>query len=228
MYHLTVKKDLILKIESHHPNHAYLFWGAKRDQEEFIENFIENLDIKPVDVFIFDSENKIKIQEIRDLQHQINLKPHSSKYKLVIIRNAGNLTLESSNALLKTLEEPPKNSILVLMAKNQEFFLPTILSRVRKIKIPKSNIEKLSIEDQDFFVSITNMNLREKFDLADRLSKNGKLNIFFVKWLIYLRGELLVGKNVGKLIRKIQKCQSLLKTNINLKLALENILLDTL
>lgn len=64
------------------------------------------------------------------------VKPLESKLKLFCISGAESLNLPSQNKLLKTLEEPPKNVIIVLGATNTFTLLPTIKSRVRKLEIP--------------------------------------------------------------------------------------------
>ena len=86
------------------------------------------------DVSILYGLDSIKIKEVRELISKINLKPFNSFYKVAIIDNAERLTLESANALLKTLEEPPGQAVLVLITNNSTRLLPTIVSRSRVIK----------------------------------------------------------------------------------------------
>ena len=77
---------------------------------------------------------KIKIEQIRDLQRVVSLKPYEADYKVVIIIEAHTLTQEAGNALLKTLEEPPSNTILILVTHVPEALLPTIRSRVQEVQ----------------------------------------------------------------------------------------------
>jgi len=67
------------------------------------------------------------------LCHDIALKPMSGRRRLAIIDDAETLNEESANALLKTLEEPPPNSVLILVATTPELLLPTIRSRCQVI-----------------------------------------------------------------------------------------------
>ena len=85
-------------------------------------------------------DNKaIPIETIRELQRFLSLKiPGSSDAKharAIIIEDAQQLTTEAQNALLKTLEEPPNDTIIVLTATSTESVLPTIQSRVRQVTI---------------------------------------------------------------------------------------------
>ncbi len=98
------------------------------------------------DVRLIDSqeESSIKIAKIRELIEKIQLTPYEAKMKIYILRDIENLTLEGSNALLKTLEEPPAKSLLILTTSFPEKVISTIRSRCYPIHffpIPK---EKLS------------------------------------------------------------------------------------
>lgn len=80
-------------------------------------------------IYIEPEGNNIKIEQIRELQKQVQEKPIISKYKVVIINDADSMTKEAQNCLLKTLEEPPKFAIIILIGSNENAFLTTIKSR---------------------------------------------------------------------------------------------------
>ena len=74
--------------------------------------------------------NSISVDDIRhQVNHDIVIKPYSSKYKIYIIDEAEKMNLQAQNALLKTIEEPPIYAIILLLTTNASAFLPTILSR---------------------------------------------------------------------------------------------------
>lgn len=88
----------------------------------------------------------IKIEAIRELQSWLNLKPYEAKVKVFILIDAGRLTTEAQNALLKSLEEPPPQSLIVLMTERRGDLLETIVSRCREIKVaPFSEKETIQI-----------------------------------------------------------------------------------
>ena len=62
----------------------------------------------------------LKINTIRALQKEVNLKPTESKWKIFIIEPAEKITLEAANCLLKTLEEPPNHTIMILLALHKD------------------------------------------------------------------------------------------------------------
>lgn len=78
--------------------------------------------------------NAIKIECIRQLQKEINLKPYEARKKVFIINDAHNLTAEASNALLKTLEEPPADSLIILVTSKPGLLFKTAISRCKIIK----------------------------------------------------------------------------------------------
>ncbi|MDD5246234.1 MAG: DNA polymerase III subunit [Candidatus Omnitrophica bacterium] len=90
--------------------------------------------IESVEAQEFSDSGTIKIEDIRQLQKEIILKPYEGRKKVFIINNAHNLTAEGQNALLKVLEEPPKNSLIILVSSRPGLLFKTIISRCRIVK----------------------------------------------------------------------------------------------
>ena len=91
-----------------------------------------------VDVTVLEPEEDkqtISIDQVRDLQHQLSLKPYAARFKTGIISEAQRMTIEAQNALLKTLEEPPAHSILILTAPSAKSLLPTTVSRCQIVRL---------------------------------------------------------------------------------------------
>ncbi len=78
-------------------------------------------------------EDSIKIAKVRELIQQTQLKPFEGRKKIFIIRNIEQMTLEGSNALLKTLEEPTTDTLLILTTVSRENVLGTVKSRCQVI-----------------------------------------------------------------------------------------------
>ena len=81
--------------------------------------------------------NNIKIEQIRELIKKVYEKPIVSNKKVYIINDSNLMTKEAQNSLLKTLEEPPEYVSIILIASNENLFLPTIKSRCTKIMFKK-------------------------------------------------------------------------------------------
>jgi DNA polymerase-3 subunit delta' len=160
-------------------SHAYLFTGpehlgkktlalnfckillqdgstALRDNgaNEDIQNNLDLTIISPDE-----DEKQITIEKIRDLEKKLALYPHSAKYKIAIIEQAEKMNKSAANALLKTLEEPSKTAILILLASDSKNMLDTIKSRCQLIKflpVKKSLLQEF-LKDK-----ISNKNEAEK------------------------------------------------------------------
>lgn len=78
-------------------------------------------------------KKEISIQQIRELQKELNFRSFSGKKKIAILDPATLMNLSAQNALLKTLEEPPEESLLILIASNAGELLPTLRSRCLRL-----------------------------------------------------------------------------------------------
>ena len=96
-----------------------------------------------------EDKHELPIRVIRDLCIDLGLKPMSGRRKLAIIDDADDLNDEAANAFLKTLEEPPEGSVLILIATSAEGQLDTILSRCRVVRfdpLPESELAAVLVE----------------------------------------------------------------------------------
>lgn len=76
---------------------------------------------------------QIKVEEVREMLRALSFPPFGGGWRLVLIREAGQLNPTSANVLLKTLEEPPPRNILVLSVQDAGEVLPTLVSRCRRL-----------------------------------------------------------------------------------------------
>jgi DNA polymerase-3 subunit delta' len=88
------------------------------------------------DVHLIQKDNSsfIKIEQIHQMQREISMSAFEGKYKVFVILNAEDLTAEAANSLLKVLEEPPRNSLIILIVSDITRIFPTIVSRCQKIR----------------------------------------------------------------------------------------------
>ncbi len=78
---------------------------------------------------------QLKVDQIRDLQHGLSLSPYVARYRIAILLKFEEANRQAANALLKTLEEPPSQVILLLTATSVEQLLPTIVSRCEILRL---------------------------------------------------------------------------------------------
>ena len=158
-----IKEALSKSLESNKILHSYLFIGiegigkkliAKQFAKKIlcIDNECRNncksciefdTDNNPDFILIEPDGNSIKIEQIRELQRKIQEKPIISNKKVYIINNADKMTTEAQNCLLKTLEEPPEFSTIILIGANENLFLSTIKSRCMIIRFEEIKNQEL-------------------------------------------------------------------------------------
>lgn len=86
----------------------------------------------------------LKVDQVRDLLPSLSLAPYQARYRIALFLRFEEANQSASNALLKTLEEPPERVILVLTAESAESLLPTIVSRCEMLRLRSLNPETLS------------------------------------------------------------------------------------
>lgn len=84
----------------------------------------------------------IKIEQIKEAEKRSYFRPYEAKYKVFIIDEAENMTAEASDALLKTLEEPPKDIIFILVSESEKMLASTIVSRCRRLRFNALSAEE--------------------------------------------------------------------------------------
>lgn len=90
-----------------------------------------------VDFETFPKDNKsLVVDDIVEIVSSAQVRPMESKFKVFLLKNFDDCTVQGQNKLLKTLEDPPHNVIFILLVKNIGMVLPTILSRTKKIAEP--------------------------------------------------------------------------------------------
>ncbi len=110
------------------------------------ENFPDLLFVKP-------DGQKIKIDQIRDLNRKLGFAPVTGRYRVCVIVRAETMTNEAANSFLKTLEEPPKGNILILNVTEPLDLLPTIVSRCQRVPfkpLPVQDVADWLVGKQNF------------------------------------------------------------------------------
>lgn len=140
---MTYKVDVLSKwIESEKIPHALLFAGALIESKAlaFAKQVIgSNEEIHP-DLYQYWPEGKLglhSMEALRSLQAEVYLPPFQAKKKVFILYSAERMLPVSGNAILKTLEEPPETSLLILVTPQPERLLSTIRSRCQIIHFPE-------------------------------------------------------------------------------------------
>ncbi len=156
--HEPQKEFLQNSVRKNRISHAYLFSGPEGVGKKLVaigfaklincaEGGTENLDCECVScakiekglnpdvlVFGYPGEKTIKVGHVRqDIERLIHLAPYENPYKVFIIDDAQRMNFNAQNAFLKTLEEPPPNSVIILITTLADLLMPTIRSRCQSV-----------------------------------------------------------------------------------------------
>jgi len=197
-----------------------------------------------VDVLEIDAASNRGIDDIKELREKIKLAPASLKYKVYIIDEVHMLTTEAFNALLKTLEEPPKHAIFVLCTTDPEKLPKTITSRCQVISFKKASKkeivsklkricaeEKLEYQDKalEEIAGMSDGSFRDANKILEQVSFSGKITEEEVQKIAGISGEfkpedfliLLANKQTKEALVWIGKA---VEQQVSLKILLERLL----
>ena len=158
-------------------------------------------------IHVENKQGNITAEECNDINRKISLKSFESEYKILIIWMPEYLT-KNGNKLLKLIEEPPPNTLFILVAENEGLVLPTILSRTQLVKIPLlSNIEievalelqyGVKIEKAQQIATLSEGNYREAMQLLQHVEDDWQA--ILREWL-----NMLVKKNLAGQVKWIDE-----------------------
>ncbi|MFZ2024843.1 MAG: DNA polymerase III subunit gamma/tau [Microgenomates group bacterium] len=174
-----------------------------------------------MDVLEIDAASNRGIDEIRELRDRIALASIGGGYKIYIIDEVHMLTTEAFNALLKTLEEPPKHAVFILATTDPQKVPATIKSRCISIVFRKANdtellsalkkivlTEKMDITDDalQFIVSEADGAFRDAVKILEQVSfSKGKITIDTITDLFSSSGDDIVSQFLDALSKKDEK-----------------------
>ncbi|MGI6367390.1 MAG: DNA polymerase III subunit gamma/tau [Anaerolineae bacterium] len=98
---------------------------------------------RSLDLLEIDAASNRGIDEIRELRERVSFVPHEARYKVYVIDEVHMLTKEASNALLKTLEEPPAHVIFIMCTTEPHRLLDTILSRCQRFDFRRASVDAI-------------------------------------------------------------------------------------
>jgi DNA polymerase-3 subunit delta' len=188
--HATAFNYLRRAYEQNRLAHAYLITGAPGSGKEALAAELASLvngtatndifSVKAREIFIARPESKsrrISIDQIRELEHALQMRAANGRRKVAIIPDADRLGDAAANAFLKTLEEPPKDSLLLLLSALPEALPETILSRCIAIPLA-SDGEARSRREEEKLVKLlqqasrqTNWNVQFAYRLVQEFQQ---------------------------------------------------------
>lgn len=209
----------------------------------------EKINSNHPDLLYFPYDSKLGISEARKIKEHFSLKPYSAKGRIVVLEDAGSLTVEAQNALLKTMEEPPEYAVILLGAKSESDLLPTVLSRCQivildsqsvipadlsRAKSREAGIQKtekariLETQVQDDIGMLLRSSIEERFEYIEKLKDRKE---FLYEMVVYFRGALQTPGvhferlDVLKFSKDLLQAEEWTAQNVNIRAILEYLML---
>ena len=223
-------------------SHAYMIDGDVDTDVECLQEYFLRLfgieDIyQSVDVTVFDG-SEVGVDEVRELVKNTVLQPYGNQ-KIYLFLHADKLSVSARNALLKTIEEPAKNTVFFLLTNNSYKLLPTILSRTVTLyhnnTIQESSEEKVWIDC--FLSGVFERDLIALQHALDEISSDREKSVRYLECLTERMATLLKGSYSEKykyfyrvellaLLASVQRAMKLIRANTGVTATLDTMLLN--
>lgn len=187
------------------------------------------------DILYFEKSVKLGIAEAKKIRQHFSLKPFSAKGRGAVLEEAGVMTIEAQNALLKTLEELPENAVLLLGTNNEANFLPAVLSRcqithIQNIQNPRCQFNPTSeVGYEKEIEKLLAAKIEERFSFVEKLKDKEefltKLTYYFRNLLIEAARQNIIEKEVKEYLKKLLQAEKWAKQNVNIRAILEYLML---
>ncbi|MBI2040262.1 hypothetical protein HYT18_04250 [Candidatus Microgenomates bacterium] len=179
------------------------------------------------DILYFPSDSKLGIEQARKIKEHFSLKPYSARGRGVVLEDASSLTPEAQNALLKILEEPPHEALLILGAPSDNKFLPTILSRCQVVRIQETADSRQEKNFSQDLEKLLKSDIQERFEYIEKLTEREE---FFHSLIEYFHQNLsshLTSGNTDYMdfVKEVLQAEEWAKQNVNIRAILEYLML---
>jgi len=177
--------------------HALLVVGGEEHALEFAKALVQTTQVYHPDLHHYYPEGKHalhSVESMRSLANDVALSPFQAAYKVFMVHDAERMLPVSANALLKTLEEPAKQTVILFLTLAQDKLLPTLLSRCQVITYPQ---EELPYEAIEATLACLHGNLESIKSLEAELEKGHRHVMRFFELVMRLGRDALLLKLGG-------------------------------
>ena len=181
-----------------------------------------NLSINHPDLLYLEDEEKLGVEETKKIRGFLSLKPYQANIKALVIESAENLTLDAQNSLLKTLEEPPGEVVIILGVDSEYNLLPTIISRCQIEHLDSSEKKEIDPKLKEQIEKLSSLSIEERFKIIEKLEERGN----FLKALSFIyREKMHKDKSLVEFTKELLKMEEYGAYNVNLRGILEYLML---
>lgn len=183
------------------------------------------------DLLYFPYDSKLGVEQAKKIKGHYSLKPYSAKGRIVVLEDGGQLTIEAQNALLKTIEELPKEALFIIGAHSDAKFLPTILSRCEIIYIqnPTSQANPTSEVGYEDIEKLLNSTIEQRFEFIEKLKEKEEFLHALIK---YFHRQLQASthprpglERLNQFLKELLQAEQWADHNVNIRAILEYLML---
>ncbi|OGM30131.1 hypothetical protein A2630_02835 [Candidatus Woesebacteria bacterium RIFCSPHIGHO2_01_FULL_44_10] len=198
--------------------HAYLITGRDKNEiNKSISRLVNKLKAKRLDFEV------AKIADVRDLGRFTNLA--LSEKTAVVIKSLEEASEEAQNAFLKALEEPQRNLVYIVTAKDTDLLLPTIASRCSVIQTPSTKHQILN-KSQIQINKFLNASVGEKLEIVSKITKREEAVEFLTSLILNTQPQLTKNPNLAYLLESASQALAAINANGNVSLQLTNFVIN--
>lgn len=178
------------------------------------------------DLLYFEAESKLGIEQSRKVKEHLSFKPIQAKGRVVVLENASSLTTDAQNALLKILEEPPQEALIILGVNSEADLLPTVISRCHIIQIQGGEQRVEDSLEQDI-KKLLSSDIPARFEYIEKLQNKEK---FLGAMIIFFRQQLFSHEAshplwLKQFLAELLQAEEWLNHNVNARGILEYLML---
>lgn len=174
------------------------------------------------DVLWLDENTKLGVDIAKQIQQFLSLKPYQGESQAVVIIAAENFTLDAQNALLKTLEEPPHHTTILLGVGTEDQLIPTIISRCQSLNLKDTQAETPEVKFQAEIETLIDLPIEKRFQFIEKLEAREE----FLEALTFYFRKLLLNKPTDTdFLEDLIEAQKWNSANVNIRAILEYLML---
>ena len=218
--------------------HAFLITGGtEKDRKNKAMMMCLDWNIDTCDIMtlkVLEEKLSIGITDVKEAMRFLYMSPRQSPFTTLIIEDADLLTAEASQALLKTLEEPPANSRIILESPQESLLLPTIISRCQAVFVKKALNSFQTVDEnlRAIMKNVCGVRTGEIIKFVDETFEGKQNAALFLETLLSTTHENLflsssiseIEKNT-KIIRACLQARKELASNVHFRLILDKFFL---
>lgn len=174
------------------------------------------------DLLYIEEGQKLGVKEAKEILDFLSFKPYSAKGRGVVLENAASLTIDAQNTLLKILEEPPIEALIILGVSSDRELLATVISRCQV-----ENLESKAVSQELEFAGeigrLEEMSIEERFEVIEKIEEKDE---FLEELVSFYQQKLQKDPKYLEFAKKLLEAQKWQRSNGNLRAILEYLMLN--